>query len=215
VAQILGQFAVSRLHRTELPTNHPPVHYFYQESTEAWPNTEGGTSLRSLLPGKYTHFSTWPTYQERVLSNKSLAISFRSANVIRPTRSMMSRIVYVYIKYSLLLLNCLSDARRPMKRHLQRRAAQALPPKGKGRTSRYNSVHSLSNPPLRVFYKRFVLGFGPIHRFGPIRRGGVTPTSGVALATIVGLPIPKENEEILIIKAAPASRSVAATKRTQ
>jgi hypothetical protein len=78
--------------------------------------------------------------------------NFQSSNVMERTRIMMYMIVCFNIEYTLLLLHYLQDTRRPMKMHFQLRA-QAWPPKGRGRTSRYNSVHSLSNPPLRVFYE--------------------------------------------------------------
>jgi hypothetical protein len=69
------------------------------------------------------------------------------------TRSMVHMIVCFNIEYTLLLLYCLQDTRRPMKIHFQRRA-HALPPKGRDRTSRYNSVRSLSNPPLSTRFLR-------------------------------------------------------------
>ena len=88
--------------------------------------------------------------------------NFQSSNVIKRTRSMVSMIVCFNVEYTLLLLHCLQDTRRPMKMHFQRRAPRCHPNKGRGRTSRYNSVRSLSNPlfafATNVLYRYWDLG---------------------------------------------------------
>jgi hypothetical protein len=117
--------------------------------------------LANLLLQASTAKFAWPTYQESTVQQiqyRYLSISFRSANVIGRTRSMMFRIVCFYIEYSLLLFIVLWTS-------VDQSKCTSSVVRTRCHPKEYNSVRSLSNPPLRVFYERCVLGFGSIRRW--------------------------------------------------